>query len=259
MKPERLNIRLEHKVQTVVLNHPPANTLDSRAMEELAQTFAAAERDPQVKVVVLTGAGKFFAAGADIKAFADIGDEETARRFAEKGQALMDRIENMSKPVIAQINGYCLGGGLELAMACHIRIASETAQLGQPEIQLGIIPGYGGTWRLPRLTNGGKAAELMLTGGRIDGREAERIGLVSRAEPPERLGDAVRELAARIAAHSLPALSAVLEVLRRGRGADRAAGLRIEAEAFGRRFESDDAKEGVQAFLQKRPPDFKDR
>lgn len=256
---ERLKITTANKVLWITIDHPPANTLDSRTLRELERALAAAEDDPGVKAIVITGAGKFFAAGADIKEFNHLGSKIEARRFAETGQRLMDTIEGFGKPVIAKINGYCLGGGLELAMACHIRIAAESAQLGLPELRLGLIPGYGGTQRLPRLTNREKALELILTGNSINGKEACRIGLVSRAVPLEMLDGEAERLAAGIAEKSSPAVRAVLRAVRLGLEEGMARGLHHEAEAFGERFESEDAKIGIQAFLDKRKPEFKDR
>ncbi|MEX1031160.1 MAG: enoyl-CoA hydratase-related protein [Paenibacillaceae bacterium] len=256
---EKLKISVDNKVQTIVIDNPPANSLDSQTIRELEQVLVAAENDSGIKAIIITGVGKFFIAGADIHAFATIDKKEPAKQFSEQGQRFMDRIESLSKPVIAQINGYCLGGGLELAMACHVRVASETARLGLPELHLGIIPGYGGSQRLPRLTNQGKATELILTGEMIDGREALNIGLVSKAVPSDELGEVVRQLAGKMVDKSLPAIAAALKVLRQGLKEGMRVGLASEADAFGQRFESEDAKEGIQAFIEKRVPDFKDR
>lgn len=253
----RFSVAREGRVAIATLDHPPANTLDTVAIAELGRVLEELEADAAVKVVVLTGAGRFFAAGADIKEFVGKTPEE-GEAMARAGQKVMDRLEAFPKPVIAAINGAALGGGLELAMACHIRIAADAAKLGLPEINLGLIPGFGGTQRLPRLIGRGRATELILTGEMITGEEAFRLGLVNRVVPLERLMDEARALAERIAAKSAVTAALALEALQ-GVEAPLAEGLDREARLFGRAFATEDCREGVQAFLEKRPPHFRDR
>src|SRR5881628_205080 len=167
-------------VTTLTLNHPPANTLTPELLVELEGAFATLARDETVKAVVLTGAGRFFVAGAEIRVLAGIASSKDGMEMALRGQAILSRIEALEKPVIAAINGACLGGGLELALCCHIRIAAESARLGLPEITLGIMPGFGGTQRLPRILGRSKATELILTGDLISAQEAKALGLVSQ-------------------------------------------------------------------------------
>lgn len=256
---EKVIISARNHVQTIVIRNPPANALDHQTMEELEQALNRAEADAAIKAIIIAGSGPCFIAGADIKTLSTINDPEAAAQFSKKGQRLANQVAHLKKPVIAKINGYCLGGGLELAMACHIRVASETSGLGMPELTLGLIPGFGGSQRLPGLTNQGKATELILTGDIMDGREAMRIGLVSRAVPPDELDAVVQRLAETIAEKSLPAMTAVLKLIRQGLEEGMAAGLEYEAQAFGDRMKSEDAKEGMEAFLQKRAPVFQDR
>lgn len=253
----RFSVAREGRVAVVTLDHPPANTLDSVAIAELGDVLEDLETDAATKGVVLTGAGRFFAAGADIKEFVGKVPEE-GEAMARAGQRLMDRIEAFPKPVIAAINGAALGGGLELAMACHIRIAADMAKLGLPEINLGLIPGFGGTQRLPRLIGRGKATELILTGEMIPAEEALRLGLVNRVVPLERLMAEALALAERIAAKSAVTTALALEALQ-GVEAPLTEGLDREARLFGRAFATEDSREGVQAFLEKRPPRFRDR
>ncbi|MGH7252901.1 MAG: enoyl-CoA hydratase-related protein, partial [Nitrospiraceae bacterium] len=170
-------------VTTLTLNHPPANTLTPELLVELEGAFAALSRDETVKAVVLTGAGRFFVAGAEIRVLAGIASSKEGMEMALRGQAILSRIEAFEKPVIAAINGACLGGGLELALCCHIRIAGESARLGLPEITLGIMPGFGGTQRLPRILGRSKATELILTGDLVSAQEAKALGLVSQVVP----------------------------------------------------------------------------
>ncbi|NGQ94418.1 enoyl-CoA hydratase [Brevibacillus sp. SYP-B805] len=253
-----LRLAVEDRVAVLTINHPPANALNQTALQELDSVLTQLESDPQVKAIVLTGEGRFFVAGADIKEFTRL-DGGQAKALAEKGQRLFDRIERFPKPVIAAINGACLGGGLELAMACHIRLAAPEAKLGLPELNLGLIPGYGGTQRLPRLVGRGVATRMILTSEMIGGEEAHRIGLVEAVYPLEELLDQAKQLAQTIAQKSSVAIRLALDAIHSGFELGMAEGLGREAELFGEAFRSEDVKEGVSAFLEKRKPQFQDR
>jgi len=255
-----LLVEIAERVATVTINRPKAlNALDEATLKELEQAFDALEADPAVKVVIVTGAGeKAFVAGGDIAVMQPLGPV-AARDFARMAQKILDRIEHCRKPVIAAINGYALGGGCELAMACDLRIASESARLGQPEINLGIIPGWGGSQRLPRLVGKGRAKELLFTGEMLDAREAWRIGLVNRVVPAAELMPAARELAGKIAGKGGPALALAKEAIDRGLEVDLGHANACEADLFGLCFATADQKEGMLAFLEKRAADFRDR
>lgn len=250
---------VENFVAVVTLNHPPANTLTPDLLVELEATFDALRSDDTVKVVVLTGSGRFFIAGADIRVLASIPSSREGTEMAMRGQALFNKIEAFEKPVIAAINGACLGGGLELAMCCHIRLAAEGARLGQPEINLGIMPGFGGTQRLARLIGRSKATELILTGDHVSAQEAKELGLVSQVIPPEDLLRQAQGLAHRIASKSQSAVRASLRGIHEGAELGLREGLALEARLFGGLCDTEDKKEGVAAFLEKRQPRFKDR
>lgn len=246
-------------VATLVINRPPANALTPDLLAELNRTIGHCAEDDAVKAVVLTGTGRFFIAGADIRLLASIASSQEGEAMAQQGQAILNRIEALDKPVIAAINGVCLGGGLELAMCCHIRLAAEGSRLGQPEITLGIMPGFGGTQRLPRLVGQSKAMELILTGDSISAQEAETLGLVSQVIPPEDLLRHAHGMARNMASKSLAALRASLRALRGGSALTMEEGLALEARLFGGLCETEDKREGVTAFLEKRQPHFLDR
>jgi len=234
------------------------NALNQEVIEQLDSVFAEAEVNPAVRGVVLTGAGdKAFVAGADIGQFRSLGSAD-AERFALRGQAVFSRIERLPKPVVAAINGFALGGGCELALACHFRIASESARLGQPEINLGIIPGYGGTQRLPRLVGSGRALEMILTGDQISATRALGIGLVNRVVSAECLLEESLAFLRKITSRSPAAIRLALEAVRSAAG-DPDAGMQNEAALFGQAFDTEDAHEGVTAFLEKRAPRFTGR
>jgi enoyl-CoA hydratase/carnithine racemase len=250
----------EDRVATVVFNNPPANALSSPVMTELESLFDELAADDAVKAIVFTGAGSFFISGADVREVAGIADAAKGRELTTRGQRILDRIERMDKPVIAAINGlFCLGGGLELAMACHLRVASERVRLGQPEIDLGIIPGFGGTQRLPRLVGQAKAIELILTGDKVPAPEAKAIGLVNKVVPDAEVVKQAQGLAKKIAGKSAVAVRAALRAIREGIGRPLADGQKLESDLFGTVCESADKREGVSAFLEKRQPKFLDR
>lgn len=250
----------EENVAVVTIDRPRAlNALDRKTLGELSQAFVTAGSDDAVRIVVVTGSGdKAFAAGADIRELAALSEPE-GRQFAAAGQAVFDRIESLGKPVIAAVNGYALGGGCELAMACSIRIASASAMLGQPEVSLGLIPGYGGTQRLTRLVGPGRALEMLLTGDPVTAERALEIGLVDRVVVGDRLMSEVMALADRILRNAPLAVRYCLEAVNRGMNTDLVLGQQIEAELFGRCFGTEDMKEGTEAFLGKREAQFRGR
>lgn len=247
-------------VAIVTINRPAVlNALSLKTLDELRHVMLALRGDDAIRVIVITGAGeKSFVAGADINELAGQ-TPVTGREMARSGQAVFDLLDTLGKPVIAAINGFALGGGCELAMACTIRIAADTARLGQPEINLGIIPGYGGTQRLPRLVGQGRALELMLTGAPVPAAEALRIGLVNRVVPAGDLMATVRALAAQLAAQPPVAMRYILESVHRGLNGTLADGQAHEATLFGLVAATDDMREGTRAFLEKRKPSFQGR
>ena len=247
-------------IATLTINRPgKLNALNGETKKELRGALEELGNDRAVSVVIITGAGdKAFVAGTDIEELTGL-ERETGRAFSAGGQELFDRIEQFSKPVIAAVNGYALGGGNELALACHLRIASDRARFGQPEVNLGIIPGYGGTQRLTRLVGRGKALELILTGELIDAAEALRIGLVNRVVPHDELHAAVMAVAQTIAAKGPDAVRLSLAAVNAAGEPGLANGLRKEAELFGSCCATEDFREGTRAFLEKRKPVFQGR
>ncbi|RFU70700.1 enoyl-CoA hydratase [Peribacillus saganii] len=252
-----LSYSIEGHVAEVTIQKPPANALSSGLLEELSVIFDEFEMNESVRVILLKGEGKFFSAGADIKEFTTIGSGEEFAQLASKGQDLFERIETFSKPVLAAIHGAALGGGLELAMACHIRLVSENAKLGLPELQLGLVPGFAGSQRLPRYVGPAKAAEMLFTSEPITGTQAAQFGLANHAYTEEELFPKARELAAKIAKKSPLAIKAAIELLNYSKTESYYKGVQKEAEAFGTVFVSADAKEGISAFIEKREPVFK--
>jgi enoyl-CoA hydratase/carnithine racemase len=253
-----LTVEQSGAVAIVTVNRPKVlNALSLGTLDELATTMRRLQQDDTVRCVVITGAGeKAFIAGADINELAAL-TPTGGREHGRKGQAVFDLIEQLGKPVIAAINGYALGGGCELAMACTIRIAADTARLGQPEINLGIIPGYGGTQRLARLIGVGRALELLLTGDPVTATEAHRLGLVNRVVPRAELMTEARRLAETIAAKAPVAVRYILEAVRTGVQLPLGEAQALEATLFGLVASTEDMREGTRAFLEKRKPEFK--
>ena len=247
-------------VRRITLNRPEKlNALNLATLRELLSAFTAADADDGVRVVVLTGAGpKAFVAGADIAEMNSLTPIQ-ARDFSREGQRLMRTIETLGKPVIAMVNGFALGGGLELAMACHLRIAADSARVGQPEVNLGLIPGFGGTQRLLRLCGRGPALELCLLGAPIDAARAQALGIVTRVVPADQLGAETDALADQLAAAAPQALRGVIDAVVLGGEADLATGLDYETQAFALAFSTQDMKEGTDAFLARRKPAFTGR
>lgn len=254
-----ITCKIEDGVALVTLNHPPVNTLTPELLAELDSTFDSLATDDAVKTVVLTGASRYFVAGADIRVLASIPSSVEGEAIARHGQTILNKIEAFEKPVIAAINGACLGGGLELALCCHIRLAAEGARLGLPEINLGIMPGFGGTQRLPRLIGQPKAMELILTGEPVSAQEAMSLGLVSQVLSADDLLRQVQGLARKMAGKSQVALRASLRAIREGMKLNISDGLALETHLFGELCDTEDRKEGTAAFLEKRQPQFKDR
>jgi len=260
MSSESLLLDRDGRVATVTFNRPKVrNALNGEALAALRQAMLELKGDDGVRVVILTGAGdKAFVAGADINELA-VQTPTTARDYALAGQHVFDIVEQLGKPVIAAINGYALGGGCELAMACTIRLAADTALIGQPEITLGTIPGYAGSQRLARLVGKGKAMELLLTGAPVSAAEAQRIGLVNRVTGASELMNEARTLADRLAGNAPIAMRYILDVVNRGLDMPFAEAAEYEATLFGLVAATDDMREGTRAFLDKRKPEFKGR
>lgn len=247
----------QENIAVISINRPKAlNALNSDILTELDSAIDKVIEDEDVYVVILTGKGKAFVAGADIAEMKDMNSVE-ARRFANKGLNLFRKIELMEKPIIAAVNGFALGGGCELAMCCDIRIASNKAKFGQPEVGLGITPGFGGTQRLSRLVGEGKAKELIFTADIIKSEEAHRIGLVNRVVTDEKLMEAAIEMASKIASNGQLAIRYSKSAINRGGEVDIDTGMSIEKNLFGLCFASEDQKEGMAAFLEKRKPNYK--
>ena len=257
---ENLLVEKKERIGRITINRPKKlNALDIATVKELARAFADMKEDGDVGVVVLTGAGeKSFAAGADISELQKL-DTLGGKEFAERGQALCSLIENLGKPVIAAVNGFALGGGCELAMSCTLRVAAENAKLGQPEINLGTIPGYGGTQRIARLVPRGVAMDLVLTGRVIPAAEALGIGLVNRVVPKTEFEQAVDELAGLLLEKPPFALKACIEAVLHGTEVNFDEGLRLEADLFAMTCGTEDQKEGMKAFLEKRKAEFHGR
>lgn len=253
---KNLVIEKNDGICTVKINNPKAlNALNIEILHELNYAFDELENDKDVSVVVVTGEGKAFVAGADISYMKDLSASE-AKQFAEFGAKVFRKIEKLSKVVIAAVNGFALGGGCELSMACDIRIASSKAKFGQPEVGLGITPGFSGTQRLPRIVGLGKAKELIFTGNMIDANEAYRIGLVNKVCEPEALLEETYEMARKIKSNSNIAVKYSKESINMGKEIDLETAITYEANLFGLCFSSEDQKEGMNAFLEKRQAKF---
>jgi len=256
MNYEKIHLELSDEIAIVTIDNPKANALSRQVLSELDHAFATIRKEESVRAVILTGAGKMFVAGADISELNKLTPLE-AVDYARFGQHLMSRIENLSKPVIAAINGFALGGGCEIAMACTLRIAADVAKFGQPEVKLGLIPGFGGTQRLPQLIGFGPALELLLTGDMIDAIEAHRLGLVNHVVPVDELMDTAKKTAKSLASVGPVALTLAKNAAYRGMSMPYSEGMKMEADLFGSCFATEDAKEGTAAFLEKRAADFK--
>ncbi|MBX2842311.1 MAG: enoyl-CoA hydratase/isomerase family protein [Flammeovirgaceae bacterium] len=256
MEFENLKLELQSGILTITINREDKlNALNIATLKEIEKAFQKVYDEPEIKGVIITGAGdKAFVAGADIKELAEV-NYMNGRKFAEEGQEVFAAIENCPKPVIAAVNGFALGGGCELAMACHIRIASEDAKFGLPEVGLGIIPGYGGTQRLTMLVGKGKAFELILTGEMITGKNAKKIGLVNHVVLKEEVIVKAQEIINKIMAKAELAIGQAIDCINAVYRDEN--GYQTEANSFGNCCKTEDFKEGTQAFLEKRKPNFK--
>jgi enoyl-CoA hydratase len=257
---ENLLVEKKDGIAVVTVNRPhKLNALNGRTIEELDAAFSALGSDAEVRGVVLTGAGdKAFVAGADIGELAGL-DAEAGRALSERGQRVFDRIEWLGKPVVAAVGGFALGGGCELALACHVRVASENASFGTPEVGLGLLCGYGGTQRLPRLVGRGPALEILLTGERVGAAEALRLGLVNRVVAPKDLPAQAEALLGKMISNGPLALRATLEAVHGGLDRPLGEAQAGEAQLFGELCGTEDAREGTRAFLEKRAPRFEGR
>src|SRR3954471_21793967 len=257
MSYQNIKVESRNQITYVTINRPDKlNALNMATMEDLRAAFTAAKDDKEIRVVILTGEGqKAFVAGADI---GELSKHNTisAKEYTHKGQSVLDLIEGLGKPVIACINGFALGGGCELAMACTMRIASENAKLGQPEVKLGIMAGYGGTQRLPRLVGKGIANQILLTADMINAQEAHRVGLVNEVVPQADLIKRAEEIAAKIIANAPLAVQYTMEAVNHGMEMTLAEGLYLEATLFGVCCSTEDKNEGTKAFLEKRAANF---
>jgi enoyl-CoA hydratase/carnithine racemase len=257
-----IHVSVENQVATLTIDHPPANAFNTQVVTELGDAFDELTADDEVKVIIITGAGQLFVAGADINEIYELKDKpEEAAAFIHLAQQTFLKIERSEKPVIAAMNGrFALGGGLELAMSCHIRIAEDGLRMGQPEINLGIIPGWGGTQRLPRIVGKGKALEMILTGDPITAQEAYRIGLVNKVVPTGAVIKEAQGLARKLATtkSKLP-MAAAIRAVNTGLEQNLEDGLETEAQQFVALAPSEDLEEGLKAFLEKRKPKFKDK
>jgi len=260
MNYENLLLEIKKPIATVTVNRPDKlNALNAQTIKELSTAFDELKNNDGVSVIILTGSGeKAFVAGADIKELNAL-DMITAKEFAEFGQSVFSKIEKSEKPVIAAVNGFALGGGCELSLACHIRIASDNAKFGQPEVNLGIIPGYGGTQRLTRQINSGRAVEYILTGDMIDANEALRLGLVNHVYPQSELMENAMKLAGKIASKGQQAIRNSLKAAKAVDNMPLTEGLKFEADLFSLCCGTEDFKEGTLAFLEKRKPAFKNK
>jgi len=247
------------KVLIIKVNKPSAlNALSNDVLSDIGEAFDEAAADKNINVIILTGEGKAFVAGADIEEMSTMNAAE-GKAFGEHGAGVFRKIETMPKAVIAAVNGFALGGGCELAMACDIRIASEKAKFGQPEVGLGITPGFSGTQRMSRLVGLGKAKELIFTGNIINAKEAKEIGLVNEVVEPDKLMEAAMEMAKKIASNAQIAVKYSKEAIDKGYQTDISTAIDIEANLFGLCFATEDQKEGMAAFLEKRKAEFKSR
>ena len=255
---ENIFIAIENGIGQITINRPTKlNALNVATIQELHSAFESMESNNDVRVIIITGAGeKAFVAGADISEFAHFSIEEGAQLAAQGQELLFDFVENLKKPVIAAINGFALGGGLELAMACHFRVASDNAKMGLPEVSLGVIPGYGGTQRLPQLIGKGRAMEMILTAGMISAEEAFRAGLVNHVVPQAELLDFTKGIASKIMRNSPYAIGRAIKCVN-ANFKEGINGFETEIRNFGKCFGTEDFKEGTAAFLEKRKADFK--
>ncbi len=255
-----VKMSIEERVAVLTIDHPPVNALNAATLADLSAAVDEVNANADVKAVVITGGGQLaFVAGADINEFTTIQSAQQAVEAAKRGQTVFAKIENAPKPYIAAINGVALGGGMELAMACHLRVIGDRAKMGQPEINLGLIPGWGGTQRLPRIVGKAKAVELILTGDNLTAQEANRLNLVNKVVPGGEVLKTARDIGKKIAQKGALTMKAALEAISAAGAKPLGEGLDCEANQFAVLFQTEDMQEGVRAFLEKRQPVFKDK
>lgn len=254
-----IQVNVEDRLGLITLKNPPANSLSQKMIHELENAFDLFSDDPKVKVILLYGDGRFFAAGADIKEFTSVKHGAQFREMSREGQRVFKKIESSTKPVIAAIHGAALGGGLELALSCHIRLVTKDAKVGMPELQIGLIPGFAGTQRLPKLVGKAKAIEMMLTSDPINGEEAVAVGLANQTLSNDDYLAEAKKFAHNISKKSAPSMSYILELVQESEKEPLERGQEKEAVKFGDMSEKRDSSEGIQAFLEKRSPNFEDR
>lgn len=258
MNSRRIVIEQERDISIIHIQNPPANSLDAETLQELNIHFKGYDMPGPPKAIILTGSGDVFSAGAELKELAQARTSEEVERIVGTAKELFDSIERYKKPVLAAINGVCFGGGLELALACHMRIGAENAQFGFPEINLGLMPGAGGTQRLPRLIGLPKSFEIILTGELFSAQKALEFGLINELTPPGQALEAARKVALKIACKSRVAVAFAIEAIRYALSTKPEQGMDRETRLFGALSQTEDAREGVSAFLEKRRPEFKD-
>jgi enoyl-CoA hydratase len=254
-----VHVEISDKIALVILNSPPVNSLTTALLKNLGDAVDELNQNPGVKSIVITGTGRVFASGADIREMSGCKTDEEAKNMSSFGQMVFMKIEQSHKPVIAAINGICLGGGLELAMSCHIRICSDSIIMGMPEISIGMIPAFGGSYRLPLIVGKAKAIEMILTGCRISAEEALKSGLVNLIVPKNDLINEVKKFAGRLNVKSSFTMKLALKSITGCSGSDIDDAMEIESSYVGELYNGHDLKEGVFAFLEKRKPDFLDR
>jgi enoyl-CoA hydratase len=254
-----IQVEVEERLGMIALNNQPANSLSQKMIHEVEEAFDELSEDPKVKVILVYGIGRFFAAGADIKEFTNVKHGTQFREMSREGQRVFKKIEASTKPVIAAIHGAALGGGLELALSCHIRLVTKDAKVGMPELQLGLIPGFAGTQRLPKLVGKAKAIEMMLTSEPINGEEAVAVGIANQTLSHDDFLDEAKTFAHKISNKSAPSMAYILELVQESEKEPLERGQEKEAVRFGDMSEKRDSSEGIQAFLEKRSPSFEDR
>lgn len=259
MSDRKISYRVEDRIAFLTINNPPMNAISLEVAQQLDEAVVEIGKDDSIKAVIFSGEGRAFISGADIRMLKEVKDRHEARRVTSVLHGALNKIEALRKPVIAAVHGFCLGGGLEVALACHMRVAGEKALFGVPEIKLGIYPGAGGTQRLPRVVGKAKGLEMILTGEFISAQEALQWGLVNKVVPQEKVQEAARSLADQIVSKGKLAVEYAMMVVAEGLKMDLQKGLDLEEEYFGILCETDDMQEGMAAFLEKREPKFKDR
>jgi len=259
MSERKISYRVEDRIAFLTINNPPMNAISREVAQQLDEAVVEIGKDDNIKAVIFSGEGRAFISGADIRMLKEVKDRHQARQVTSVLHGALNKIEALRKPVIAAVHGFCLGGGLEVALACHMRIAGEKAVFGVPEIKLGIYPGAGGTQRLPRVVGKAKGLEMILTGEFISAQEALQWGLVNKVVPQDKVQEAARALAEQIVSKGRLAVEYAMMVVTEGLKMDLQKGLDLEEEYFGILCETEDMQEGMAAFLEKRDPKFKDR